>query len=252
VNQSFVERVLGGRNPIGRRVRYVSFPASPQPLTQSGQPGPWYEIVGLVGDLGTGKPGDPATAGIYLPLSPGTVPEPLYMALHVRGDPSAFASRLRGVASSVDPALRVDEILPMAQLSEASARFIGFWVQLSVLTSAVAMILSLAGIYAVMSFTVARRTREIGIRVALGANARRVVASIFRRPLTQVGVGVGVGGVLAGLLLLGMTGGAVSATGLALLLLYAALMLAVCLLACVVPTRRALAVEPVEALRAEG
>jgi ABC-type antimicrobial peptide transport system permease subunit len=173
------------------------------------------------------------------------------MAVHVSGDPRAFGPRLRAVAAAIDPALRLDQIIPMAELSQTAIEFVEFWFQLTVLVSAVAVVLSLAGIYAVMSFTVARRTREIGIRVALGANARRVVASIFRRPLTQVGVGVVVGGTLAGLLVLASTSSGVSSRGVALLVAYAVFMLGVCLLACIVPTRRALGIEPTEALRAE-
>ena len=102
-----------------------------------------------------------------------------------------------------------------------------------------------------LSFTVARRTREIGVRVALGSDARRVVAAVFRRPLVQVGLGVATGGVLAAALVF-LTSGDVSPRGVALLLAYMVLMLGVCLLACVVPTRRALRVEPTVALVAEG
>jgi ABC-type antimicrobial peptide transport system permease subunit len=102
-----------------------------------------------------------------------------------------------------------------------------------------------------MSFTVARRTREIGIRVALGADARRVVLAIFRRPLTQVGLGVAAGGGVVAASLLLASRGAVSPEGAAGFVGYAALMLGVCLLACI-PTRRALRVEPTEALRADG
>ena len=111
--------------------------------------------------------------------------------------------------------------------------------------------MSLAGIYAVMSFTVARRTREIGIRVALGADRRRLVLSVFRRPLRQVGLGVTVGVGLAGLLLFAIIGDTLAWSHAGVLLAYSVLMLVVCLLACAVPTRRALAVEPTEALRAE-
>ena len=122
-----------------------------------------------------------------------------------------------------------------------------FWVRLLGVVSAVAMLLSLAGIYAVMSFTVARRTREIGIRVALGAPRRRVVAAVFARPLAQVGLGVA-----AGCVLTAMFGDSVQPAALAGALGYSVLMLGVCLLACVVPTRRALDVQPTEALRADG
>jgi ABC-type antimicrobial peptide transport system permease subunit len=117
--------------------------------------------------------------------------------------------------------------------------------------SAIGMILAATGLYALMSVTVSQRTREIGIRVALGADAPRVVAAIFRRPLAQVGTGVIAGVGLTTALALAVSGG-VSARGAALVVAYAAVMLGVCLLACIVPTRRALRVEPVEALRADG
>jgi predicted permease len=252
VNRSFVHRVLGGRNPLGRRVRYLHHEESEKPYSPHDAPGPWYEIVGVVGDMGMSGARDPKVAGLYHPLAPAAVAEPMHMAIHVRGDPQAFAPRLRAVAAAVDPALRLDAIVPAAELSQPNLQFLDFWFRLTVLVSAVALVLSLAGIYAVMSFTVARRTREVGIRVALGAGSRRVVASIFARPLAQVGLGVAAGGVLAGALLVGMTSGAVSAAGGALVVAYSALMLGVCLLACVVPTRRALRVPPTEALRAHG
>jgi ABC-type antimicrobial peptide transport system permease subunit len=126
------------------------------------------------------------------------------------------------------------------------------------LLTAIALLLSLAGIYAVLSFIVARRTREIGVRVALGASQRRIVSAIFRRPLIQVGSGVVAGGILIAAAAEGITHTQMSnaGSGMSLGLLvqlvgYAALMFGVCLLACVVPTRRALRVEPTEALRAE-
>ena len=119
--------------------------------------------------------------------------------------------------------------------------------------TAVALLLSLAGIYAVLSFIVARRSRDRR-SVALGASRQRVVAAIFRRPLIQVGVGIHAGAVLiaaAGSVETDMPGlnGARSLMDVAIIVGYAAVMFGVCLLACVVPTRRALAVEPTIALR---
>ena len=251
VNESFVDRVFGGRNPVGRRVRYQRLGPSDGADPGSDAPGPWHEILGVVPDLGMARAGAPAVAGIYHPLASAALTAPLHIAIHVRGAPQAFAPRLRTVAAAVDPALRLDAVLPIAQLSRTSLQFLDFWFRLTVLVSAVAMVLSLAGIYAVMSFTVARRTREIGIRVALGASAPLLAASIFARPLTQVGLGVAGGGVLAGFLFFAMSSDRVSAMGVALLVAYSALMLGVCLLACVVPTGRALRVEPTQALRAE-
>ena len=247
VNESFVRLVLGGRNPIGRHLRDRY--GAPDPLSGLAQPGPWHEIVGVVPDLGMSKATDPKVAGVYHPLAADVV-EPLHVAVHVRGDPAAFAPRLRAVAAAVDPTLRVDAVARMDTLSDPGVEFAMFWVRLLAVVSAVAMLLSLAGIYAVMSFTVARRTREIGIRVALGASRRRVAAAVFARPLAQVGLGIAAGGVLTAML----GGGVEHATpgALAGALVYTVLMLGVCLLACIVPTRRALQVQPTEALRADG
>jgi putative ABC transport system permease protein len=138
--------------------------------------------------------------------------------------------------------------------------FLGLWIRIIIDLSAVALLLSLSGIYAVLSYAVARRTREIGVRVALGASARRVITSIFERPLIQVSLGV-----LAGIVLIagaaiaiqqtqqfaGMKGRGLTLGEIALLAGYGVLMLGVCALAWVVPTVRALRVQPTEALRAE-
>jgi ABC-type antimicrobial peptide transport system permease subunit len=122
------------------------------------------------------------------------------------------------------------------------------------LVAAVAMLtvllLSAAGIHALMSFTVAQRTREIGIRSALGAHPRQILGSIFARAVRQVGLGVLVGvGVAA--LLLRVTGGKISGTGAAMLLMGATLMAVVGLLAALGPARRGLRIQPSEALRAD-
>lgn len=151
------------------------------------------------------------------------------------------------------PALRLGRI---ERLDRAEPELVLLWrlyAGVVLMVSGIALFLSLAGIYAVMSFSVARRTREIGVRVALGANARRVVAEILRRPLTQMGAGVAVGGVLmAGVAWWVLGEGAVT-LGHGLRLLALALgVVAVCSLACVVPTVRALRVEPAEALGTDG
>jgi putative ABC transport system permease protein len=245
VNESFVKLVLGGRNPVGRQLRYRY--ASLDPLSGEWEPGPWHEIVGVVPDLGMSKSTDPKVAGFYHPLAPDDA-GPLHVAVHLRGgDPAAFAQRLRTLAATVDPTLHVDAVARMDTLSDPEIRFITFWVRLLTVVSAVAMLLSLAGIYAVMSFTVARRTREIGVRVALGASRRRVVAAVFARPMSQIGLGIVAGGTLTML-----AGGRATPGALAGALVYTMLMLGVCLLACIVPTRRALQVQPTEALRADG
>ena len=102
-----------------------------------------------------------------------------------------------------------------------------------------------------MSFTVSQRTREIGVRVALGSDRRHIIVSIFGGPLTRVAGGIGVGALLVSLLTVGVTGG-LTASEIGIVMLYSLFMLGVCMLACVVPTRRALRVEPMQALRVDG
>lgn len=248
VNESFVRLVLGGRNAIGRHVR--AHYGTRESTSGEWKPGPWLEIVGVAPDLGMSRASDPKVAGVYHPLDMSD-PVPLYLAVHVRdGDAAAFEPRLRAIAAAVDPTLRLDAVARMDTLSNPEIQFMTFWVRLVAVVSAVAMLLSLAGIYAVMSFTVARRTREIGIRVALGASPRRVVAAVFARPLSQVGLGILAGGVLT--VLLGGDLDEATPRGLLGALGYTLLMLGVCLLACIVPTRRALRIQPTEALRADG
>jgi ABC-type antimicrobial peptide transport system permease subunit len=147
----------------------------------------------------------------------------------------------------------------MDQVASDLLWIIGMWLRTTLVMTAVALLLSLAGIYAVLSFTVARRTHEIGVRVALGATRAASWPAIFRRPLTQVGVGIAAGATLiaVGALVLARTTQfqdwprGLSVGQVALLVAYAAFMLGVCLLACVVPTRRALQVEPIVAMRVE-
>jgi ABC-type antimicrobial peptide transport system permease subunit len=221
---------------------------------------PWYEIVGVVSELGMGAPTQHGrAAGLYLPSAPGSN-GPVNMMVHVQGDPLSFGPRLRSVAMTVDPSLRLSDIQRVDQITSGILWIIGMWLRITFVLTGIALLLSLTGIYSVLSFTVARRTREIGVRVALGANPRRVVTAIFRRPLTQVSLGVAAGGAVIGLVAflvsnVGLEDGsfrpAFTAGQAGLLVGYAAFMLAVCLLACIVPTWRALRVEPTEALRSE-
>ena len=258
VDQAFVDQVLQGRNPIGRRMRFAEVPK--RDGTSAEAPRPWYEIVGVVKDLGmTFVAHQHRAAGVYVPAGPATA-DPLYMVVHAPGDPMSLGPRVREITAAVDPMLRLSDLQRVDQVSDTLQWILRMWLRVSLLLTAIAVLLSLSGIYAVLSFTVARRTREIGVRIALGASRRRLVTAIFRRPLTHVGFGVLAGGILIAVAAFAVSGGdgglarvegGLSVSNVALLLAYIALMLGVCLLACVVPTRRALRVEPTEALRAE-
>jgi putative ABC transport system permease protein len=257
VDQAFVDQVLLGRNAIGRRVRIHPDDA---PVTGAAADSlPWHEIVGVVPELGMiGAAENGRGRGLYLPAAAGSSFAP-QMLIHARGDPMALVPRIRAIGATLDPTLRLAEFQRLDRVADDLLWFLGMWLKATLALTAVALVLSLAGIYAVLSFTVARRTREIGVRVALGASRRRVVTAIFRRPLTQVAIGIVAGATLIaiGAQLLSRTtqflntGLALSAGQLVLLALYAVFMLGVCLLACVVPTRRALGVEPMVAMRVE-
>jgi putative ABC transport system permease protein len=127
-----------------------------------------------------------------------------------------------------------------------------FLSRLLTLMSSLAILLSLSGIYASVSFAVSRRRREIGVRVALGASPSGIVTAILRRPLSQVGLGVVAGAGLVLALVTALSSSGLSFTGVVLVACYSAFMMGVCLLACIVPTIRALRVQPTEALRIDG
>lgn len=161
---------------------------------------------------------------------------------------TAAANALRSIAAKADPTLRIAEVQPLDRVTAPMLKTIDYVVRLFGVVSLSALVLALSGIYAVMSFAVSRRTREIGIRVALGSQPWRVVLTILRRPLIQVATGIVFGGILAfeissaNGITLGLGFGVAG---------YALIMLGVCLLACLVPARRVLKVDPIAALRAE-
>jgi len=244
VNESFVKNVLGGRNAIGRQLKYRRSSGGGQLIPQQ----QWIEIVGVVRDLGMGS--DPAanmSAGVYLPLNLRTTSSVRLAAL-VTGDMTTATNALRAIAAKTDATLPIDEVQPLAAVTANGVRTINFIVAALGLISAAALVLALSGLYAVMSFAVSRRTREIGIRVALGAQRSRVVVTILRRPLIQLALG----SVLGALLTVGISRLMELTVGFSLgLFAVGPLIFVVCLLACIVPARRALRVDPIEALRAD-
>jgi putative ABC transport system permease protein len=236
VNKAFVDRVMGGKNPIGRRLRYVWEP----------EPQPWYEIIGVAPNLGIRSGW--GSAGIYRPLVREAM-YPLNAAIHVRGDPRVFASRLRTIATDVDVTLRLADLMTLEEVDNEVRRSNTFWFRMTTIVSGMMLVFSLVSIYAVMSFAVSRRTREIGVRVALGASPARVARAVFKQPLRQLGLGLLAGTVLVWVLQGGTDNGWPSAKELLTIGAYATLMAVVFLIACVVPTRRALDVQPTKALR---
>ena len=250
VNQPFVDRFLGGRNPLGRRLRVAE--SGPAGATRgAGEAPPWREIIGVVPDLGLSVADPRMAAGFYVPLDRA---EPFYyLALRSGGDPKALVAPLRRALAAVDPEIDVHRLETLERVGWEDREFMSGFGSALVACGGMALLLSLAGIYALMSFTVTRRTREIGVRVALGAGRRQVLATVLGRAALHTLAGALLGGLLAqvflrakAMLVTRLPAGEpwVVPAVLGLLALAG-------VVASWVPARRALAVEPTAALRAE-
>jgi predicted permease len=247
VNQSFVDKVLGGRNAIGRRIRFTRASGGGQ-VPPAGPIPTWFEIVGVVRDVGMALPPNPNTAGVYVPLTLRSVPA-VMIAARVNGDMTAAINALRSITLNADPTLRVADVQPLSRIPVNGLRTMSYVLRALCIAGAVGFVLALSGLYAVMSFAVSRRTREIGLRVALGSSRARVLLAVLRGPTTQAALGSILGGVLA-FLLLPMAVDLTPAVAIGFLA-YAVVVFVVCLLASVAPARRALRVNPIAALRAD-
>ena len=249
VNEDFVRFVLGDRSPLGQRFAYVD----PRRIPEDGEEPTWFEVIGVVSQVAMQVDPDlESGAGVYHPLLAGGAD--VTMAVRVGPDPTSFSQRLHEVVSAVDPTVMISQVRTMDEGAQDTALAYETWLWVIMIAAGVGLILTLAGIYSIMAFIVSRRTREIGVRVALGAGSARVLATIFARALSQLVLGVGLGGVLFAALVFLMSAGSFRPTPreLALAAAYLTAMMGVLLLACVVPTRRALAIEPTEALNSEG
>jgi hypothetical protein len=246
VSRSFVRHVLGGGNALGRRVRFVAPPG--QARTEEWKADAWHEIVGVVEDLRA----NPVEATkipsyLYYPVAPGQV-QSASVVVRVRGGHAeTFVPRLRETVAALDPALRLGDARSLASVERPPVVRLIQGALFLVVTSV--LLLSAAGIHALMSFTVTQRRKEIGIRTALGAHPRRLLAGIFSRALGQLAVGATLGCILGGAAL--MNTRATSAQALVLLAIMGALVLAAGLLATLGPARRGLRIQPTEALREE-
>jgi ABC-type antimicrobial peptide transport system permease subunit len=208
-------------------------------------PGPWYEIVGVVQDVTVMRRKGPDDAVLYRPAAAGA--SPLRLLVRTYGPALSMAQRVEVVADT-----HVIDVMSLDRVAHAEAFPTYFFLRISVVVAAVALLLSTAGIYALISFTLARRTREIGIRVALGAAPRRIITGVFSRAFTQIGIGVLVGAV-PGIVVLtsddsGRMGFAISSVVTLAIALFVMLVAAV---SCAGPLRRALRIEPTQALRAD-
>jgi predicted permease len=246
VNQPFAQRVLGS-NALGRRIRYVD--GGPEAL--HAEPGRWYEIVGIVPDFPTG-----ASQGmrdtqikVYHAAAAGQL-HPAVVEIRVRGgSPAAFTQRLREIAAATDANLQLRDIRSLEEVlrSEQWISRLTAGVFLAVTLSV--LLLSSAGVYSLMAFTVSQRRKEVGIRMALGADWKRIVASIFSRVFLQLGAGAVLGLALGVALDKGSGGNLLRGNATIVLPAVAFAIMSVGFLAALGPTRRSLRIHPTEALR---
>ena len=240
VNETFAARHFAGEEVIGRR------------LSLRGQRGPWLEIVGVVRDSKYITLGERATPFVYLPLAQN---HETGMVLHVRtaGDPANLVNAVRGEIQSLDRNLPVPGVAPMTELLDTSLYAARMGAVLLGAFGLLALLLASVGLYGVMSFSVARRTREIGVRMALGAQSRDVLGLVLREGMTLVGVGVGLGvlGALAATRILAGFLYDVSTLDGATFAAIPVALATVALVACYLPAKRATKVDPMVALRYE-
>ena len=215
---------------------------------EAGQP--WREIIGVVPDLGLSV-GDPAlSAGFYMPVRDQTL---YYLAIRTAGDPQKLVAPLRAAVANVDPDLQLEEIVALKTPAVPSARSSSGIASSLTAMGGMALLLSIVGIYALLSFMVTRRTREIGIRVALGAQNWQVLASITGGALLYLALG-GVLGSALGIVFVRMRSMILIGIPAPGFWMPATIFLTLALaggIACWLPARRALNIRPSEALSAD-
>jgi putative ABC transport system permease protein len=245
VDESFVRFALGQRSAVGQQVREVA---------DSGAKGEWIEIIGVTTDISTSARKSIKDAQLYLPI--GAIP-PRPVTLVVHSQPGYRSEGLGQVAAALRKTAAdgpADTRVSLVRTMEASGEgdVVGYLFTSLTIVGAVALLLSTAGIYALISFTLARRTREIGIRTALGASPRRIITGILWKALLQIGLGVAAG-IVPGVLMVAFvsteSGRNGIADGITIGAAVAGFVLTVAAVSCTLPLRRALRVDPTEALR---
>jgi predicted lysophospholipase L1 biosynthesis ABC-type transport system permease subunit len=231
-------RFWPGKDPIG--MRFVTGPWGPNPT--------WSTIIGVVGDVKQfGLDSEPSLDLYYPALDPQSI------VVHTAGNPKALIGPVRAAIQSANPDVPVSEMRTMDDAVEESAAPRRWTMSLLASFAGLAMVLALVGIYGVISWSVTQRTREIGVRVALGASAEEVVREVLGRGIKLSGAGLAIG-LLAAFSLRRVLVSQIFGVSPSDPLVYAAaaaLMFAVALAACYLPARRASRVDPLIALRWE-
>ena len=243
VNESFVRRYFPGANPIGQRI---------QPgLATTEKETPWREIVGVVGDIRHRSPGEAARPAYFVPYAQGLITS-LRLVIRAR-DTSGIGEDVRTLMAGKDPEIAVYDVKTMEQYLATTVASSRFQTLLLSLFAGVGLALTVVGLYGVMAYGVAQRTREFGIRLALGARPAEVRRLVMRGGLVLVAVGLAIGVVAAAFATELLTGALYGVNRLdpATFIAVAAVLLGVSALASYLPARRATRVDPMRALRSE-
>ena len=238
INETVARRYFQDRSPVGQVID--------MPMAGS------LEIVGVVGDIRHDGLGAQANAEMFVPY-PQLPMAAMQVVVHTRGDPGPAVRAIRERILAVDPQQPVTRVSTIEDLLAASVASSRFNMVLLLGLASCAVLLAVVGVYGVVSYTVSRRTREMGVRMALGASSRSAVGLVLTQAVRVVGGGAAVGVVVAlasGRVLQGLLYG-VEPVDPATYAMVVAITLAVGLMAAAVPAVRAARVDPVEALRAE-
>jgi putative ABC transport system permease protein len=242
ISEALARRCWPGEDALGKRLR------------EEGASNPWVSVVGVAADVKyRGLPNNPnADPDVYFPL----LQRPnnnLSLAVRTAAEPANLTATIRQELQKLDPNLPVYNVMTMAQQVARQTTQARFSAWLLGIFGALALALAAVGIYGVMSYLVTQHTREIGIRMALGAQARDVLKLVVGQglALTLIGVGVGLIGALALTRLMKTLLFGVSATDPLTFAVIALLLVGIALLACWIPARRATKVDPVIALQCE-
>ena len=239
INQALARQLFPDADPLGRHVRFKDIDR---------------EIVGIVGNMSLYQPDVPPPSMLYLPTI--DFPWSITIAVRAHGSPLALVESLRRAVRSVDPDQPIANLRTMQQAIDTSfsIRLRRTMLILVGTFAGIALALACVGLYGVMSYSVAQRTREIGVRIALGADGRSVLRHVVRGGLGLVLIGIllgALGSVGAGFGLSNQLYGTHFADAGVVFALVAGALLAVAAFACYVPARRATRVDPMIALRAE-
>jgi putative ABC transport system permease protein len=241
INSFLAEQYFPGQDPVGKR------------LEMGFRTGVLLQIIGVVADVRHDTLQADPYPGMYLPYAQAPSSLPLILLLRSASDPAMVASAVRGQVRELDAQLPVYDVKTMNQVLTTAAARPRFMTFLLVAFAAVAALLAAVGIYGVMSYTVAQSRREIGIRLALGAQSSDILKLIVGQGLILVSLGVAIGtaGAFALTRLMASVLFGVTATDPLTFIAVPVLLVVVTLLACYIPARRATRVDPMVALRYE-